>query len=226
MIEMSEKPTPSHPTARGIAVFLTFNVACGAAAPAPAPCPIPTVASAPPPGATAVGYSRAASVDSNSQSPLASFYSSVARTCNPPSKPCTFGMTALCCGPDEHCAIAPFLRCLPGAQNAVSVVALECVHDGGSCNQNTDCCSGECDFSNGSKVCFPKRKNLTTKKTDSDSAALAEPAAICPGMTTDCTIPGGVSLCCPISRCWRSLSGAASMCVPPGVLCPPGGSCN
>ena len=31
-----------------------------------------------------------------------------------------------------------------------------CTHDGGACSVNSDCCSGDCDFSNGSKVCWPK----------------------------------------------------------------------
>lgn len=32
---------------------------------------------------------------------------------------------------------------------------LTCTAAGGTCSSNSDCCSGDCDYSNGTKYCFP-----------------------------------------------------------------------
>jgi hypothetical protein len=43
----------------------------------------------------------------------------------------------------------------PAAASAADATKAACTHDGGSCSFNSDCCSGDCNYSNGSKVCVP-----------------------------------------------------------------------
>ena len=54
----------------------------------------------------------------------------------------------------------------------------ECTHDAGTCSTNSDCCSGECDYSNGTKVCWPKLGRLknASKPPDAVSATKRKPS--------------------------------------------------
>lgn len=51
---------------------------------------------------------------------------------------------------------------LAASVQGVSLYAGECTPDGGTCKENSDCCSGDCDWSMMNKYCFPKSSTNVT----------------------------------------------------------------